>query len=120
MEPCRLPLLFLTLSSLFGQSPPTFNVKSIPMPSGAVISVPMALSSNGIATGFGLNGLISDNVQLVATWIYQNGALQIIGSNQAQFLTMGVNASGQVVGLNGSALVLVRSAPGSRAPGGNE
>lgn len=103
----RTALLFLTAGWILrSQSVPQFIVNDVGVLPGFSVSQATAISSSGIVTGYSSN----PGFQLVGAesngssqgWTFANGVLTpMTPSGQTGTIPLGVNASGQVVGITG-------------------
>lgn len=91
---------------LQGQAPPTFTVTDLGVLPGYAISQATAISSNGIVVGYSSTSEFwfygSPANGSAAGWIaYPQGVGTALPKSQAATIPLGVNASGQVVGISG-------------------
>lgn len=102
----RLGVLLGCAGLLRAQSPPQFTVTDLGTLPGFAISQATALSSNGTVVGYSSTSVFNFNGGSATgssrAWIYSNGVLTPLPDTQTATIPLGVNASGQVVGITGS------------------
>lgn len=100
---------------LRAQTPPQFAITDLGTLPGFAVSEATAISSNGIVTGYSANTAFNITVQpkggvglagSAQGWVYSNGTLTRLapfGTGTSSNIPLGVNRSGQVIGINADA-----------------
>jgi uncharacterized protein (TIGR03437 family) len=117
---CRIAALTLAAPFLRAQSPPNFTATDLGILPGFAVSQATGINSSGVVIGYSSNSGFqfygNEANGSSQAWTYSNGALTPLASNgQNATIPLGINASGQIVGVTGPAVPANTNNPPPRA-----